>query len=594
MEANNGSQEPLPRPINLNVDHESLRQPSDDAKNTEGGWMTFPFLAVAMLGLGVARGGATSNFVVYLVEKYNVPRVDAAQISSISLGCLSLAPVGGAIVADAFFGCYPVVAVAMVFSVLALVMFTVTASLSGLRPAACQPGAGGPCEQASTGQMAALYAAVFMLCVSAGGARFNQATLGASQFDAAADRDVLFNWYFIFFYASSIVGSTAIVYVQDNVSWALGFAVSGAASFAGLAALLAGTPYYRRPGAQGSPFTGLARVAVAAARKWKVNLATPEELRFYRGQRSSAGDRDGDVSDTTCSLAAPSDSFSFLNRAALITTGDVVAEDGSVVVRPWRICTVQQVEDFKTVLRILPLWASSIVLSVAFGTQINFTVLQALAMDRTLGSFTVPAGSMSVVILISVVVFLILLDRALLPLWRRFTGHTPTPLQRIGTGHVIAILSLVASAVVERHRMATVVAHGEEGHPAWVSPLSAMWLVLPLALAGAGEAFYFPGGVTLYYEEFPPSLKNTSTGMVAVIIALGFYLSTSLVGVVRRTTAWLPNNLNASRLENLYWLLTVMAVINFGNYLLCAKLYKYQNCRRLEPGQLTIVLFLSY
>jgi peptide/histidine transporter 3/4 len=71
-----------------------------------------------MLGLGVARGGATSNFVVYLVKKYNVPRVDAAQMSSIALGCLSLAPVGGAIIADAFFGCYPVVAVAMVFSVL--------------------------------------------------------------------------------------------------------------------------------------------------------------------------------------------------------------------------------------------------------------------------------------------------------------------------------------------------------------------------------------------------------------------------------------------------------------------------------------------
>ena len=42
----------------------------------------------------------------------------AAQIFSIALGCLSLAPVGGAIVADAFFCCYPVVAVSMAFSVL--------------------------------------------------------------------------------------------------------------------------------------------------------------------------------------------------------------------------------------------------------------------------------------------------------------------------------------------------------------------------------------------------------------------------------------------------------------------------------------------
>ncbi|XP_004963872.1 protein NRT1/ PTR FAMILY 2.3 [Setaria italica] len=572
-----GPQEPQPR-RNLRADHESLQPQPGDARNNKGGWITFPFLAVAMLGLGVARGGATSNFVVYLVKKYNVPRVDAVQISSIALGCLSLAPVGGAIVADAFFGCYPVVAVSMVFSVLALVMFTLTASLHGLRPVPCQPGAGGDaCEPASTGQMAALYAAVFMLCVSAGGARFNQATLGASQFDAAADRDVLFNWYFVFFYASSVVGSTAIVYVQDNVSWALGYAISGAASLAGVAALLAGTPYYRRPGAQGSPFTALARVAVAAARKWKVNLATTsEELRFYHGRRcSSASDKDGDVSDAT-SLAAPSDSFSFLNRAALLTDGDVTPADGSVV-RPWRICTVREVEDFKAVVRILPLWSSSIVLSVAFGTQINFTVLQALAMDRALGGFTVPAGSMTVVILVSIVASLILLDRALLPLWRRLTGHTPTPLQRIGAGHVLAVLSLAACAVVERRRMATVRAHGAEGQPAWVSPLSVTWLVLPLALAGAGEALYFPGGVTLYYEEFPPPLRNTSTGMVAVVIALGFYLSAALVGVVRRATAWLPNNMNASRLENIYWLLAVMATVNFGYYLLCAKLYKYQN-----------------
>lgn len=269
---------------------------------------------------------------------------------------------------------------------------------------------------------------------------------------------------------------------------------------------------------------------------------------------------------------------SFLNRAALITDGDVAPADGSVV-RPWRICTVREVEDFKAVLRILPLWSSSIVLSVAFGTQINFTVLQALAMDRALGGgFTVPAGSMTVVILVSIVVSLILLDRALLPLWRRLTGHTPTPLQRIGAGHVLAVLSLAASAAVERRRMATVRAHGAESQPAWVSPMSVTWLVLLLALAGASEALYFPGGVTLYYEEFPPPLRNTSTGMVAVVIALGFYLSTALVGVVRRATAWLSNNnMNASRLENVYWLLAVMAAVNFGYYLLCAKLYKYQN-----------------
>jgi len=81
----------------------------------------------------------------------------------------------------------------------------------------------------------------------------------------------------------------------------------------------------------------------------------------------------------------------------------------------------------------------------------------------------------------------------------------------------------------------------------------------------------------LYYQEFPPSLKNTATGMVAMIVALGFYLSTALIGIVRRATAWLPDNMNASRLENLYWLLAVLVSLNFGYYMLCARLYKYQN-----------------
>ncbi|WVZ98002.1 hypothetical protein U9M48_043495 [Paspalum notatum var. saurae] len=577
MEANQ-SQEPLPR-HSLRVDHESLQQPQNDPKRKKGGWITFPFLGAAMMGLGVATSGALSNLVVYLIKEYNVPSVDAAQISNIVSGCLSLAPVAGAIVADAFFGCYPVVAVSMAFSVLSMVVFTLTASLRGLRPTACQPGAAGPCEPASAGQMAALYAGVFLTCVSAAGSRFNQATMGADQFDSAADQDVLFNWFFIFFYASAVLGSTVIVYVQDTVSWTLGFAVSAAASVVGLAALLLGTRYYRRPAVRGSPFTGLARVVVAAARKRKLNVATSAESKFYHERR---GDDDGDGDDKARNSdtdITPSDSFSFLNRAALITDGDTIIPDHgpTTVARPWRVCTVQQVEDFKTVLRILPLWSASISLSIAIGVQINFTVLQALAMDRAVGHFTVPAGSMIVGSLMAVVVSLGLLDRVLLPLWRRITGHDPTPLQRIGAGHAITIVSMVASAVIERRRLATVHAHGEEGNPAWVSPLSAMWLLLPFALSGAGEALHFPGQVTLYYQEFPPSLKNTATGMVAVIVALGFYLSTALIGIVRKTTAWLPDNMNASRLENLYWLLAVLVSVNFGYYMLCAKLYKYQN-----------------
>ncbi|BAS93462.1 Os05g0338933 [Oryza sativa Japonica Group] len=101
------------------VDGESLRRPEEEGgRRKKGGWITFPFMAVSLLAFGLSSAGAMGNLVVYLVKEYHVPSVDAAQISTIVSGCISVAPVAGAIVADAFFGCFPVVAVAMVFSVL--------------------------------------------------------------------------------------------------------------------------------------------------------------------------------------------------------------------------------------------------------------------------------------------------------------------------------------------------------------------------------------------------------------------------------------------------------------------------------------------
>jgi solute carrier family 15 (peptide/histidine transporter), member 3/4 len=66
--------------------------------------------------------------------------------------------------------------------------------------------------------------------------------------------------------------------------------------------------------------------------------------------------------------------------------------------------------------------------------------------------------------------------------------------------------------------------------------MSVLWLVVPLALGGGAEALHLPGQAGLYCKEFPKALKNTNTGMVAVIIALGFYLSTAFLGVVRHVT----------------------------------------------------------
>lgn len=99
---------------------------------------------------------------------------------------------------------------------------------------------------------------------------------------------------------------------------------------------------------------------------------------------------------------------------------------------------------------------------------------------------------------------------------------------------------------------------------------------------GIGEAFHFPGQVDLYYQEFPDSLKSLSTAMIFLIIAVAFYLSTALIDLVRNVTGWLPDDINYGRLDNVYWVLVVIGVLNFGYYVVCACLYKYQNVEKVE------------
>jgi peptide/histidine transporter 3/4 len=66
----------------------------------------------------MAMSATSSNLIVYLISKYNVRTIDAAQISNIVRGCMQLAPVLGAALSDAYFGCYPVVAAGVAISLL--------------------------------------------------------------------------------------------------------------------------------------------------------------------------------------------------------------------------------------------------------------------------------------------------------------------------------------------------------------------------------------------------------------------------------------------------------------------------------------------
>ncbi|GLT43242.1 hypothetical protein SLA2020_172070 [Shorea laevis] len=528
-----------------------------------GGWITFPFIAAAVFGLMLAGSGWMMNLIVYLIKVFNVKSIDATQIANIVHGGVNLLPMVAAIFADSFFGSFPVVAICSCFSWLGTVLLTLTALINSLRPSPCKNGSSF-CQHPSKFQFAVLFIAVSLASIGLSGTRFILATFGANQFDEPQHRDVFFNRFFFILYVSTAISTTAIVYVED-INWGLGFGLCAAASFVGSAIFLLGSRFYRHDKPRGSPYKGLAHVIVAAIQKR--NIPLPSKIEDYHHEI-------GGMDKITA--AAPSRSLWFLNRAAIKTRGDIKS-DGSIA-KPWRLCTVQEVEDLKSLVRIFPLWSSTVFLFTPITIQTNMTVIQALAMDRHLGSkFQIPAGTVIVVSLISNCIFLIIMDWFLLPTWQKMTGRPLTPLQRIGIGHVFSMLSMVVSALVESRRLKIAHAKHLQAQSDATVPMLVLWLFPQLAIVGIGEAFFFPGQAALYYQEFPVSLRSTATAMVIVVSGIAFYVNAALVDLIRNITRWLPDNINEGRLDNLYWTLAVFGLLNFGYYLVCASIYRYRN-----------------
>lgn len=146
---------------------------------------------------------------------------------------------------------------------------TLTASINSLHPPPCL-NAPNTCETPSDIQLAALFTGITLASLGSAGTSFTVATMGADQFENPNDQNIFFNWYFIILYACATVSSTVIVFLQDNVSWALGFGVCVAANAIGLTVFILGKRYYRHIKPKGSPFMSIARVVVAAIRKRKV------------------------------------------------------------------------------------------------------------------------------------------------------------------------------------------------------------------------------------------------------------------------------------------------------------------------------------
>lgn len=120
---------------------------------------------------------------------------------------------------------------------------------------------------------------------------------------------------------------------------------------------------------------------------------------------------------------------SCLDKAAIVAEGDFEKNHASSTPNPWKLCSVTRVEEVKMMIRLLPTWATTIIFWTTYAQMITFSVEQASTMDRSIGNFQIPAGSLTVFFVAAILITLAVYDRFIMPFWKKWKGKPGTEYQ---------------------------------------------------------------------------------------------------------------------------------------------------------------------
>ncbi|KAJ6345247.1 hypothetical protein OIU78_008004 [Salix suchowensis] len=538
-----------------------------------GTWRACPFIIGNEFCERLAYYGMSSNLVLYFKHRLNQSSATATRNNLNWGGTCYLTPLIGAFVADAYLGRYWTIASFSTIYVAGMALLTMSATVHGLKPKCyskdhCQP---------TSGQSAVTFLALYLIALGTGGIKPCVSSYGADQFDDDDEtekrhKSSFFNWFYLSINVGALIAGSVLVWVQDNVSWGWGFGIPTIAMAIAVVSFFSGTKLFRYQKPGGSPLTRICQVLVASFRKKKAKVPADKALLH------ETADAESDIKGSR--KLDHTEGFSFLDKAAVETEKDVIKG----TINPWNLCTVTQVEELKAIIRLLPVWATGIIFSAVYSQMGNLFVLQGETMDRYIGNsnFKIPSASLSIFDTLSVIFWVPVYDRIIVPVARKLTGHKNglTQLQRMGIGLFISIFAMVSAAILELKRLQMVRNDNYYEHDS--VPMSIFWQVPQYFLIGCAEVFIFIGQLEFFYEQAPDAMRSTCSALSLTTVALGNYLSSLLVTIVTSISTkngkvgWIPDNLNYGHIDYFFWLLGILSVLNLGVYLLISRWYTYK------------------
>ncbi|KAM6544466.1 hypothetical protein CsatB_008913 [Cannabis sativa] len=540
------------------------------SRSTSGGWTSAAFIIGVEVAERFAYYGISSNLVMYLTGPLGQSTAAAAANVNAWGGTAALMPLLGAFMADSFIGRYRTIVLASLLYILALGLLTLSATLSSQ---SCFDSENNNISACSPPQLQVIlfFFALYLVAVAVGGHKPCTQAFGADQFDGEDPEECkakssFFNWWYFGASAGVTVAVILVSYIQDNLSWALGFGIPCIAMVIALGVFMLGSTTYRHSIVdkdEKGPFQRIGSVFVAAFRNWRrspSSVVIDVETRGFLPQPSS-------------------EQFRFLNKALITPTnwkeGD--ADDCA--------CSIADVEEAKAVLRLVPIWVTCCIYGMVFAQSSTFFTKQGATMDRAIVSGSkIPAASLQCFIYLTLIILLPIYDCIFIPTTRAFTRTVPsgiTMLQRIGVGFFFHVLSMVVAALVEIKRLKTAEEYGLVDRPDVMIPMGVWWLLPQYFLFGLADVFTLVGMQEFFYDQVPTELRSIGLALYFSVFGIGNFLSSFFISVIEKTTggegrdSWFPNNLNKAHLDWFYWLLFGLSTIGFAFYLHFANSYVY-------------------
>ncbi|KAM0835351.1 hypothetical protein ACQ4PT_062989 [Festuca glaucescens] len=180
---------------------------------------------------------------------------------------------------------------------------------------------------------------------------------------------------------------------------------------------------------------------------------------------------------------------------------------------------------------------------------------------RIIGSLELPPAALQMFGPATILLFVPFYDWALVPVLRYAAGNPSglTRLQRIGSGILLSLATMLTAALVEARRLKTARDHGLVDIAGATVPMSWVWLVPQYVTIGVGSVFAEVGMQEFFYDQMPDEMRSLGLALHFGVMGIGSFISGTLISVIDHVTktgsgdSWFADNLNRGHLD--YFLL---------------------------------------